>query len=139
MVFYLSLSYNKSLKVSRTLLSILADLNNAKVWRVYTRLLTSKFSSPCTNLLVIVPRAPIIIGIIISFIFQFFQLPSKALVLISTYTFFQSYSVVCQESKANNSTGSPRLLTITRSGLQADIWWSACNSQSQWSLCVSFS
>ena len=46
MVFHWSLSESKSLQVSRTLLSILAVLNNAVVWMVSTRQPTSKSSSP---------------------------------------------------------------------------------------------
>ena len=46
MVFLWSLSDNKSPQVSRTLLSILAVLNNVVVWMVSTRPPTSKFSSP---------------------------------------------------------------------------------------------
>ena len=59
MVFHCSLSDSKSPQVSRTLLSILADLNNAIVPTVSTRLVISKSSSPCTNALVTEPRAPI--------------------------------------------------------------------------------
>ena len=57
-------------QVSRTLLSILADLNSTVVW--ITRVLISDSSSPCTNLLVTVPRAPITIGITVTFIFYSF-------------------------------------------------------------------
>ena len=42
-VFYWSLSDSKSPQISRTLLNILAILNNAVVWMVSTRLPTSKF------------------------------------------------------------------------------------------------
>ena len=52
---YWSLSENKYPQVSRTLLSILADLNNAVVWMVSTCPLTSKSSSPLTNFGGIVP------------------------------------------------------------------------------------
>ena len=55
-------------QISRILLSILADLNNAVVWIASTRPLFSKSSNPCINPLVTVPRAPI--GIIVSFIFR---------------------------------------------------------------------
>ena len=70
--FHWSLSDSKSLQVSSTLLSILTDLNNAVVWMVSIRLLISKSSNPCTNLLVTVPRAPITIGITIIFMFHSF-------------------------------------------------------------------
>ena len=49
MVFHWGLSDSKSPQVSRTFLSILADLNNVVVWLVSTRPLISKFSSPFNN------------------------------------------------------------------------------------------
>ena len=52
MVFQWSLSDSKSPQVSRTLLSILAILNNAVIWKVSTRPLTSKLSSPFNSPLV---------------------------------------------------------------------------------------
>ena len=61
MVFLWSLSDSKYPQVSRTLLSILAVLNNAAVWMVSTRP-TSKSSSPFNNSLITVPKAPITIG-----------------------------------------------------------------------------
>ena len=72
MVFHWSLSDSNSPQVSRTLLSILAVLNNAVVWMVSTRPLTSKSSSPLSNTLVTVPNAPITIGIIVTCIFHRF-------------------------------------------------------------------
>ena len=60
MVFHWSLS-DKSPQVSRSLLSILIDLNNAVVWIVSTRPLIFKSSCPFTNPLATVPRSPIII------------------------------------------------------------------------------
>ena len=59
-------------QVSRTLLSILTNLNNAVVWTVSTHPIISKSSSLCTNPLLTVPRAPITIGIIVTFIFYSF-------------------------------------------------------------------
>ena len=56
-VFHWSLSYSKSPQVSRTLLNILADLNNAVVWMVSTSPLISKSSSTFTNSLVTVQRS----------------------------------------------------------------------------------
>ena len=72
MVFHWSLSDNKSPQVSRTLLSILAVFNNAIVRMVSTRPPTSKSSRPFNNLLVAVPKAPITIGIIVTFMFHSF-------------------------------------------------------------------
>ena len=72
MVFHRRLSDSKSPQVSRTLLSILAVFNNAVVWMVSTRPPTSKSSRPFNNPLVTVPKAPITIGIIVTFMFHSF-------------------------------------------------------------------
>ena len=72
MVFHWRLSGSKSPQVSRTLLSILTVFNNAIVWMVSTRPPTSKSSRPFKNPLVTVPKAPITIGIIVTFMFQSF-------------------------------------------------------------------
>ena len=105
MVFYWNLSYNKSLQVSRTLLSILAILNIVVVWTVSTCPLISKSSSPFNNTLVTVPKKLITIGIIVTFMFDsFFQLPSKVEVLILLFTFVPFYSVVSKASKVHQST-----------------------------------
>ena len=84
-VFHISISWwsftgvwvtKKSHQVFRTLLSILAVLNNAVVWMVSTRPPTSNSSSPFNSPLVTVPNAPIMIGIIVTFIFRsFFLVP----------------------------------------------------------------
>ena len=58
-VFDWYLSDKKFLHVSRILLSILTDLNNAVVWMMSTYPLTSKSSSHFTKSLGIVPSAPI--------------------------------------------------------------------------------
>ena len=72
MVFHWSLSDSKSPQVSKTLLRILAVLNNAVVWMVSTHPPTSKSSSPFNRPLVTVLNAPIMIGIIITFMFHVF-------------------------------------------------------------------
>ena len=72
MVFHWSLSDCKSSKVSRTLLSTLADLNNALVWMISTLPLIFKSSSLFNNPSMTVPRAPIIIGKNVTFIFHSF-------------------------------------------------------------------
>ena len=72
MVFHWSLSDNTSPQIPRTLLSILTDLNNAVVWTVSSCLVIYKSSRPCTNPLVTVIKAPIAIGIIVTFMFHSF-------------------------------------------------------------------
>ena len=59
-------------QVSRTLLSILAVLNNTVVWMVSTRPQISKSSSPFNNPLVTVPKAPITISIVVTFLLHSF-------------------------------------------------------------------
>ena len=103
MGFHWRLGESKSPQVSRTLLSILAVFNNAVVWMVSPRPPTSKSSRPFNNPLVTLQKAPITIGIIVTFIFHsFFQFSSKVEVLISLFTFFQFYSVVSRDSKVDN-------------------------------------
>ena len=72
MFFLWKLSDDKSPQISRTILCILADPNNAVVWIVSTLPLISEFCSPCTSPLVTVPSAPITIGITITFMFHSF-------------------------------------------------------------------
>ena len=144
MVFHWSLSDSKSLQVSRTLLSILVVLHNAVVSMVSIRPLTSKPSSPFNNPLVTVPKAPITIGIIVTWTFHiFFNSLAK-----SRYLSFFSHSF----SFILWSAGTAKsiilqilllllllLLIIIKSGLLAEIKWSICMSESHKSLCVSFS
>ena len=102
MVFHWSLSDNTSPQVSRTLLRILAVLNNDVVWIVSTRPPTSNSFSPFNNPLVTVQKALITICIIVTSLFQsFFQFPSKVEVFILIFTFFQFYSVVSRDSKVD--------------------------------------
>ena len=72
MVFHCSLSDSKSPQVSRTLLSILAVLNNAVIWMVSTHPPTTKASSPFSNPLATVPNAAITIDIIVTCMFHRF-------------------------------------------------------------------
>ena len=106
MVFLWSLSDSKSPQVSN-ILRILALLNNVIVWMVSTRPLISKSSSPLHKPLVIVPNAPVKIGIIVTFMFHsFFQFPIKVQVPIPLLAFFEFYSVVNRDSKAHNIESS---------------------------------
>ena len=124
MVFHWSLSDSKSPQISRTLLGILAVLNNAVVWMVSTRPPTSKSSSPFNCPFVTVPNAPITIGIIVIFMFHSFL---NSLARSRYLSFFShSFSFILWSAGTTNSTIFQVLfffLMITiRSGLLAEIW-----------------
>ena len=72
MIFQWSLSDSTSSQVSRTLLSILAVLNNIVVCIFSTNSPIFNSSSSFNNTLVTVPKAPITIGIIVTFMFHSF-------------------------------------------------------------------
>ena len=91
MVFHWRLSDSKSPQVSSTLLSVLAVFSNAVVWMVSTRPSTSKSSRPFNDPLVTVPKAPITIGIIVTFMFHSFF---NSLARSSYYLTFQILSVL---------------------------------------------
>ena len=79
-------------QVSRTLLSILAVLNNAVVWMVSSSPPSSKSSGPFNSPLVTVPiNVPITIGIIVTFMFHSFLNPQQGL---GTYPSFHFRSVL---------------------------------------------
>ena len=75
--FSLEFEWIKSPEVSRTLLSILTDLNSAVVWMVPTHPHISNSSSPCTNPLVTILSAPITIGITVTSKFHSFSFPRQ--------------------------------------------------------------
>ena len=116
------MSERKSPQVSRTFLSILADLNNALVWMVSTRPLISKSSSACTNPLVTVPSVPITTGSTVTFMFHgFFSSLTRSRYLS---LFLLSFSFTLWSDGTAKSTIRHVLLfllTITRSGHLADV------------------
>ena len=135
MVFHWSMSDSKSPQVSRTLLSILAVLNNAVVWMVSTRPPASKSSSPFNNPLVTIPKTPITIGTIVHFMFHSFFFNS-----FFSHSFrFILWSAGTAKSTILQILSFFFLLIVIRSGLLAEIRWSVCMSKSRRSLCVSFS
>ena len=140
MVFHWSLSDSKSPQVSRALLSILAILNNSVVWTVSTNPNISKSFSPCTNPLVTVLRAPITIGITITFLFHSLF---NSLARLRYLSFFSlSFNFTLWSAGTAKSTillVLSFLLIIIRSGRLSEIRWSICISKSQRSLYVSFS
>ena len=119
MVFHWSLSDSKSPQVSRNHLRMLAVLSNAVIWIVSTCLPTSKSSRPFNNPLVIVPKAPITIGTIITFMFHsFFNSLARSRYL----SFFShSFSFILWSAGTAKSTILQILfflLIIIRSGFQ---------------------
>ena len=137
-LFHWSLSDSMSPEVSRTLLSILAVLNNAVAWMVSTRPLTSKSSSPlnldsyCSkstnqNLYNCHLHLP-----------QFFNSQARSMYL----SFFShSFSFILWSAGTAMSTILQvlfLLLISIRSVHLAEIRWSVCMSKSHWSLRVPF-
>ena len=103
MVFHWRLSDSRSNQVSRTLLAV---LNNAVVWMVSTRPPTSKSSSLFSNPLVTVPKAPITIGIIVTFMFRsFFNSLARSRCL---FFFSHSFSFILRSA----GTAKPTILQI---------------------------
>ena len=91
----------------RTLLSILAHLKISVVCMVSTRPLISKSSSLFTNPLGIIRRAPITIGITVTYMFHIFSslTRSRYLSLFSyLFAFFHFRSVVCWDIKNSHSS-----------------------------------
>ena len=138
MVSHRSLSDSKSAQVSKTLLSVLADLN--KVWIVFTRPLISKSFNPYTDPMGTVPRAPITIGLTVTFKFHSFFISLAR----PRYLFFSlSFDFTLWSARSAKSITRQvlffLLLIISRSDRLAEIRWSVCISKSQRNLCVLFS
>ena len=111
MVFHWRLSDSKSPQVSRTLLSILVVYNNVVVWMVSTRPPTSKSSRHFNNPLVTMPKAPITIGIIVTFMFhRFFNSLARLMYYYYYYYFtpFKSWSLRDSKSPLISSEYSNR-------------------------------
>ena len=138
MVFHWSLSNNKPLQVSRTLLSILADINNAVVLILTTRPLISKSSRPFTKSLVTVLRAPTTIVITSTFMFHsFFNSLTRSKYLSF---FLLSFNFTLWAGTAKSTIEKVLfLLIILRSGRLIEIRGSDYISKSQRSFFVSFS
>ena len=102
MVFHWSLSDSKRFQVCRTLLSILAVVNNAVVWVVPSRPPTSKSSRPFNNPLVTVPKAPITIALIATFMLHnFFNSLARSRYLAF---FSHSFSFILWSAETAKST-----------------------------------
>ena len=136
MLSHWSLKDIKSPRVSRILLNILSDLNNAVVWMVSTHPLISKSTSPFNNLRVNVLRTPVTIGHF--HVPKFFQFPNKVKLFIFLYTIFQFYSMVNRDSKVHNSASSLVFADYHKVWWFGRDRWSLCTSKSERSFCVSF-
>ena len=120
------------------LFSVFELLNSLIVWMVSPLSFIFKSSSPCTNPLVTVSRAPITIGIKDTFMFHNFSIPLQGPGIYPSFNFLSV--LLCWDSKTHNFASSLfLLLIIIRSDCLAEIWWSVCISKSHGSLCVSFS
>ena len=131
---------SKSHQISRTLLSILTDFNDDAVWMVSTRPLISKSSCSSTNPLVTVTRAPITIGITVTFMFHnFFNSWAR-------FRYLSSFLLSVNFTLWSVGTAKSTILQVTLfccycwllQGL-VEIRWSVYIWKSQRSLCVSFS
>ena len=125
MFFPWSLSDGKSHQVFRTLPCILAVLKNAVVWIVSTRPPTSTSPSPFNNPSASVPKSPITIGRIVTYMFHSF-FNSLARSRYSSF-FSHSFSFILWSSWTAGSTILQVLfflLIIIRSALLAEIRWS---------------
>ena len=126
MVFHWSLSDSKSPQVSRTVLSILAVLSNAVIWIVSTPLPNCKSSRFINNSLFIVPKAPITIGTIVTFMFHsFFNSPARLRYLSF---FLHSFSFILWSAGTAKSTISQILFFVV------DIIWPGLLAVIRWSL-----
>ena len=130
MVYPWNLSGNKSPQVSRTLLSILAYLDNAVVSIAYSFPFISKSSTSFTHPLKIVPTAPNTIGITINFMFRgYFCFLAKSRYVSFFFALFYYHFGVCRNGNVHYLAGFLFLLTITLSGRLAEIRWSICISK----------
>ena len=143
MVFHRSFSDNKSPQVSRIRLRILAVLSNAVIWIVSTRPSTSNSSKPFNNPLIIVPKAPIAIGTIVTFMFHslFNSLARLRYLTFFLHTIrFILWSAGTAKSKIIKfSFFFLFLFIIIRYGLLAWISWSVSTWKCHRSLWMSFS
>ena len=123
------LNDSKSPQVSRTLLTIQADLNNAIVWMVSTLPFISKSSSLFINPLVTVPKIPITVGIIVTFMFHSFFISLEKSSYLSFFSFSFNFTLL------SAGTGKSTILQILI--FFKIIFWSGHLTEIKWSICMS--
>ena len=139
MIFHYSLNENKSSQVSRTLLSILADLHNALVWIVSKCPLISKLSCTFTKHLVTVPKAPITTGTTVTFIFHSFFNSLARSRYLSFFSHSFNFTLLAARTAKSTILYVPYFLwIIIRTGRLAEIRWSVCIWNPR-GVCISFS
>ena len=130
MVFHWSLNYSKFPPVSRTLLSILADLNNAVVWVVSIR-------PPNYELLWTIPSKIITIGTFVTFMIHSF-LCSLCTCHSFCFLWFSCSSPFGLQSSLYGRFSFFVCVWITRPDLLVRIKLSVCISKSERISCTSF-
>ena len=110
MTFHRSLSDSKSPRVSRTLLSIQADLNNALVWMVSIHSPISNSSSPLTKPVGTVPSAPVTIVITVTLMFHSF-------VSLLLFYSFESFSYQLHQMVSHWSLSDSKSPQVSRTYL----------------------
>ena len=107
-------------QVFRTLLSILANLNKAVVWMISSHPLIFKSSSFFSNLLVTLPRAPVIISITVTLIYHnLFISPARSYSFFSlSFDFTQWYA---RKAKSINRQVLSLSLSLSLSSLSLSL------------------
>ena len=131
MAFHWGQGDSKSSWVSRTLLSILADLSKAIAWMVSIPPLISRSSNPFSRLLWTVPSTPTTICITITFILHSFLSCLARFKDYSIFSFTFNF-VVSGNGNIHNIANSNfyYLLSNSNSDLLAGIRWSVWISKS---------
>ena len=110
--FLFTLCDSKSTQVSRTHLSILADLNYVVVWIVSTHPLLYKSSTSFNNPSLTVPRAQTTIVINTSFMSTFFHFPCKIKVFILLFAFFPAPDTYLSFNILSARTAKSKILHV---------------------------
>ena len=127
MIFHRILSDSKSSRITRTLLSILADLNNLVVWMFSPPRVIPKSFRPFINPSVTVPRAPIPIGKTSLWCHNLFiNSPARSWYL--SFFLLSLNFTLWTAGKANSTILQVIFVVIIRSGSLAEIRWSVCMS-----------
>ena len=127
MAFHWSLGESKSAQVSRTLLSIIAELNNAVIWMVSACPSISNSSRPLTKPLGIFPSAPITIGITVTFMLYWFLVLWLCLgTCLSSYNLWFFLCGLAKRQSLLFGIFPFLLLIITTSDLISVMRWSVC-------------